>query len=171
MGCNFQRKAKMKTNRILTVLALTLVLILTLTGGGFASSDRSVDSLIVPMDLNAYIPCAAGGTGEQVLLTGNLHIVISWISEQSGGYHFIMHQYQGVSGYGSKTGDKYQLTGGNRMVSNALRGPTVFTYTNTFNIIGQGPGNNAMLHVTYHLSSNEAGEITAWVDRLSVDCK
>jgi hypothetical protein len=45
------------------------------------------------------------------------------------------------------------------------------TFVNNFRIIGQGPGNNFLLHETFHLTVNANGELTTIHDNFSVDCK
>jgi len=42
---------------------------------------------------------------------------------------------------------------------------------NNFRIIGQGPGNNFLVHETFHFTINANGNVTAFVDHFSVDCK
>jgi hypothetical protein len=64
-----------------------------------------------PLDLSVFVPCANGGAGEIVDLSGQLHTVISTTingNNFSAKEHF---QPQGVSGTGETTGAKYQGTG------------------------------------------------------------
>jgi hypothetical protein len=42
---------------------------------------------------------------------------------------------------------------------------------NNFRIIGQGTGNNFLVHETFHITVNADGTMTASVDNFSVDCK
>ena len=42
---------------------------------------------------------------------------------------------------------------------------------NNFRIIGQGPGNNFLVHETFHVTINANGVVTATVDNFSVECK
>jgi hypothetical protein len=46
-----------------------------------------------------------------------------------------------------------------------------YTYVNNFRIIGQGPGNNYLIHNNFHYTINANGELTAWVDNFSAECK
>src|SRR5437764_3524255 len=65
-----------------------------------------------PINLTVFVPCAAGGAGEEVALSGNLHALFSVTFDGSGGFHSDIHfNPQGVSGTGLTTGDKYQGTG------------------------------------------------------------
>jgi hypothetical protein len=45
------------------------------------------------------------------------------------------------------------------------------TFVNNFRIIGQGPGNNFVLHENFHLTINANGEVTTVHDNFSADCK
>jgi hypothetical protein len=45
------------------------------------------------------------------------------------------------------------------------------TFVNNFRIIGQGPGNNFLVHEVFHITFNANGSITAFVDKFSVDCR
>jgi hypothetical protein len=49
--------------------------------------------------------------------------------------------------------------------------PYNYTLVNNFRIIGQGAGNNFLLHETFHITVNANGELTAVADNYSVDCK
>ena len=72
-----------------------------------------------PVNIPVLIPCAAGGAGEVVTLTGNLHVLMS-VTVNANNVSFDSHvQAQGISGTGSVTGDKYQATGITRFNFNA----------------------------------------------------
>jgi hypothetical protein len=45
------------------------------------------------------------------------------------------------------------------------------TFVNNFRIIGQGPGNNFLVHETMHITLNAAGFLTVFHDNITVDCK
>jgi hypothetical protein len=83
----------------------------------------------------------------------------------SADMHF---QPQGISGVGSVSGDKYQGTGITRFSFQAdvVSFPFIETIVNNFKIIGQGPGNNFLVHENFHLdyAHNEGPE--RWSTRL-----
>jgi hypothetical protein len=125
------------------------------------------------ISLTVFIPCAAGGAGEIVDLSGPLHTLISFTingNNVSGYFHF---QPQGISGTGESTGAKYQATGVTlESFKNSLQnGQANFTFVNNFRIIGQDPGNNFLVHETMHLTINADGTATVFHDNFSVDCK
>jgi hypothetical protein len=124
-----------------------------------------------PVTIGIFIPCAAEGAGEVVFLTGNLHALLHFTMDQAGGIHATSHfQPQGISGNGQTTGDKYQATGVTQDEFNAKVGVEE-TFINNFRIIGQGPGNNFLIHENFHITFKASGIPTAYVDNFSVDCR
>lgn len=130
-----------------------------------------ITDIKVPVNIPVFIPCAAGGTGELVVLQGNLHVLLRFTVSTSGTIHAGMHfQPQGISGVGQTTGDKYQGTGVTQDEVNLTVG-TEETMVNNFRIIGQGNGNNFLMHETFHITINANGTVTASLDKFSVDCR
>jgi hypothetical protein len=125
----------------------------------------------IPYTASVLVPCAAGGAGEVVDLSGTLHVLFCTTLDGNGGFHTKYHfQPQGVSGTGQTTGDKYQATGVTQREFNGKVG-SEFTFVNNFRIIGQGPGNNFLVHQLVHVTVNANGEVTAFVDNSSIECK
>jgi hypothetical protein len=125
------------------------------------------------INLTVFVPCAASGLGEIVDLSGPLHTLISSTvtgNNVSGYFHF---QPQGISGTGEVTGATYHATGVTRQSfkSSLQNGQANLTFVNNFRIIGQGPGNNFLVHETLHLTFNADGTLTVSLDNLTVDCK
>ena len=123
--------------------------------------------------LTVFIPCAVGGAGEVVDLSGPLHTVISSKinnNEVSGYFHF---QPQGIRGVGEVTGLKYQATGVTQesFKTSLQNGQANLTFVNNFRIIGQGPANNFLVHETLHFTIDADGTITVTHDNFTVDCK
>jgi hypothetical protein len=130
-------------------------------------NDRADIQLIV------FVPCAASGVGENVDLSGPLHTLISFTtngSNVSGYFHF---QPQGISGTGETTGAKYSATGVTRQSfkSSLQNGQANLTFVNNFRMIGQGPGNNFLVHETLHITVNADGTLTVLHDNFTTDCK
>lgn len=125
-----------------------------------------------PSVIPVFIPCALGGQGEVVELTGTLHMVMHFTVDPNGGYHYdLSFQPQGMSGVGETSGDKYQATGITRDSANFSTLPYNSTYVNNFRIIGQGTGNNFIVHENVHFTINANGELTAYADNFSASCK
>jgi hypothetical protein len=73
----------------------------------------------IPITLSVFVPCAAGGAGEIVDLSGSLHVLITFTingNHVSGRQQF---QPQGLSGTGETTGLTYY---GLALRRRALRG-------------------------------------------------
>ena len=45
-----------------------------------------------------------------------------------------------------------------------------FTFVGNFRIIGQGPGNNFLMHEVAHTTINANGDVTVTFDNLTIDC-
>ena len=138
-----------------------------------AKATTVTTNIKVPVEILVFIPCALGGTGEVVELSGNLHLLTHVTTDNNGGMHVEMHaQPQGISGIGMDSGDKYQATGVTRGHINT-QGPAPFesTFVNNFRIIVQGRGNNFLVHQVIHVTINANGDVTADIDKMSVDCK
>ena len=154
---------------LLTVIGLMAALLAPTSA--LAAADTFTVSSIFPIDLFVYIPCAAGGAGEYVELTGNLHDVFHFTFTPSGGYRISFSDNpQGISGLGWTTGAKYQGTGLTRDNFGGRIGSEE-TYVNNFRMIGQGPGNNFLVHENFHITVNANGTVTSFHDNFSVECK
>ena len=130
-------------------------------------------NVIIDFNLEEFVPCANNGAGEVVEFSGPLHIlIVTNINNQrvSGITHF---QPQGVQGKGQSTGHLYNATGVTmeRVNGSLVNGQYTTTFVNNYRLIGQGPGNNFLIHQTIHLTFNSNGEVTASVDHTTVDCK
>jgi len=135
-----------------------------------ASASTTTVSTNFPLDVVVFVPCAAGGAGELVELTGTLHDLFHITADGNGGFHVKQHDNpQELAGPGLTTGAKYQGNGVTQQEFNAKAGETQ-TFINNFRIIGQGPGNNFQLHENFHITINANGDLTASVDNFSADC-
>ena len=130
-------------------------------------------NIIVDFSLEEFVYCANNGAGEVVELSGPLHILlVTNISNNriSGFSHF---QPQGVQGRGQATGNLYNATGVTQehFSGSLVNGQFTYTFVNNYRLIGQGPGNNFLVHQTVHATFNSSGEATASVDNTTIDCK
>ena len=122
----------------------------------------------IPITLVVDIPCA----GELVVLNGPLHILSTVTFDRAGGFHMVAHfQPQGIRGLGQISGVKYQATGITEFQTNAKAVPFETSFVNNFKIIGQGPGNNLLVHENFHLTINANGRLTALIDNSSFECR
>lgn len=157
--------------------ALLAPLLFTLTVGAVpaqAAASSSTTNLQIPIRFAQFVPCANGGAGELVILSGTLHELIHVTVDNRGGTHIKTHDNpHNVSGVGLAAGARYRGTGVTQQHINAGPSglPRTVTFVNNFRIIGQGPGNNFMIHENVHITINPNGTVTASVDNLSVVCK
>jgi hypothetical protein len=138
----------------------------------FAASAFT-DNFVAPLDQLVFIPCANGGVGEDVELTGRLHVLVHATLASDSNFVFKEHfQPQGIAGIGSVTGDTYHGTGATQDLTHYGRvGQQTFTFINNFRIIGQKTGNNLLLHEVVHFTVNANGGVTASFDKVTADCK
>lgn len=149
-------------------------LLLSMAGpGGFGQATTSTVSTSFPISISVFVPCAAGGNGEVVDLSGSLHAVFS-ITVNGNNVHLnTLFNPQGVNGVGETTGAKYQATGETRSDMNfdVVAFPLNITFVNNFKIIGQGPNNNFLVHENLHITVNANGTLTAFIDNFSFTCQ
>ena len=137
------------------------------------SAVTSQTNAEIPIDLFVFVPCANGGAGELIVVSGPLHVLFQVTISNTGNVLLYAHfQPQGISGTGFVTGDKYQATGITQSTNTfSTPFPITFTFVNNFYMIGQGPSNNFKVHETFHFTINANGEVTAFVDNFSVTCQ
>jgi hypothetical protein len=153
-------------------IGLIVVVLCALTvGSAYAGTTTNEKT---PFDMWVWVSCANGGNGELVRLTGELHVLFLVTFDQDGGLLVASHfQPMGVTGLGEVTGDRYQATGITRDNENFRPAgyPFETTYVNNFWIVGQGSGNNFLVHQTFHITVNANGELTTQVDNFRTECK
>jgi hypothetical protein len=130
-------------------------------------------NMSLPVLVTAFVPCAAGGAGETVDLTGNLHVLMTMTQNANHLEVSLQFQPQGISGTGSVTGDRYQGTGvtRSRFTMDVAGFPVSTTFVNNFRVVGQTSGNDFLVHENFHLTVNGNGAATAFLDNFSVECK
>ena len=138
-----------------------------------ASTQGVSTNISVPIQLTVFIPCANGGSGDTITLSGNLHELISFTITANNIHLNELVNPQGISGVSSLTGQKYQGTGETRQDANIANAgfPAEATFVNNFKIIGQSTGNNYLVHENAHITINANGTVTATQDNLSITCK
>ena len=154
-------------------LAAALIAALAFSVVNVASAGVVSSNTSFPISISAFVQCNTNTAGEVIDLSGPLHdLVISTINGKQVSGKF-QDNPQGVTGTGETTGDSYQGTGITQGVfsGSLVNGQFVYTFVNNFRIIGQGPGNNFMIHENAHLTINANGDVTVAHDNFSVVCK
>jgi len=149
-----------------------LAMLLALSGVPPAAAEVTENDKI-PVEIDLDIPCANGGAGELVSLTGDLHVLTTFDINANvvrGRFH---DQPEGIKGFGSITGDRYEATGVSQgqFKASLQNGQAIVSFINNFRIIGQGTGNNFLVHQNVHLIINANGDMTTVVDQVRADCK
>jgi hypothetical protein len=155
-----------------SLLAVLMLVIAPLVpSSSLAAASTEIEHYQVPIDQYVYVPCAAGGTGEYVYLTGTLHVLMVFTLDDGGGYHAqFLFRPQRVTGTGLLTGDQYHATGETRGSTNGRIG-FESSYVNNFKIIGAGRGNNLLVFEVFHFTFNVNGDVTVLVDHFRVECR
>ena len=136
-----------------------------------ASSGGIETNVRIPIALFVLVPCANGGAGEVISMSGILHDMFNVLSDGNGGFHVKLHsQPQGITGTGLVTGARYQAVGVTQERQNALAGGN-YTLVNNFRMIGPGPGNNFQVHENLNFTVNANGVVTANHDHVRVTCR
>jgi hypothetical protein len=149
------------------VLAAAAVVALATANLAQAAVSSNVS---VSLATSAYVPCANGGAGEVVNLTGNLHILATVTLDSAGGTHgTLLFNPQDVSGVGSVSGAGYRGTGATLSTFSSNVGG-VSTLVNNFRIVGSGGAASLQVHENVAFVVNANGTLTATVDHVSVTC-
>lgn len=165
-----------------TTLRLSLVLafaaVLTLAGLSrprVADAQATTTTTNVTNQINATfpIPCANGGAGELVSLTGDIHALFHFTSNGNHTTVKTHSQPQGVRGVGLTTGDVYHGIGVSQTTSafQSDGATTTGTVISIFGLIGPGTGNNFLVHNVLHTTFNNNGELTSSHFTSSADCQ
>jgi hypothetical protein len=138
-----------------------------------ASATSMTTNIKTPVDVAVVVPCANGGAGEVVYFSGATHHLIHLTFDGAGGFHIVSYDsHQSLYGTGETTGATYRGTVAAQTHTNhgtdAL--PFTFTYVAAYQIIGQGPYDNLVLHVSNHFTINPDRTITAVAYHFRATC-
>jgi hypothetical protein len=160
-----------KTTVVLAAVVFALVGTLVSTPLAHAAATTSTTSTSAPFSQEVFVPCANDGQGEFIVISGTLHSLIVFTIDNNGGVTGkTQNQPQGATATGSITGDKYQGVGVTMSMFNSKVAQEQSSINN-FRMIGQGPDNNFLLHLNFHLTVNPDGTVTSFVDNISVECR
>ena len=135
-----------------------------------AAKDANFNELV---SIQTFVPCANNGAGEVVVLNGYLHIEAHSTSNGHTLSSYIIFRPQNISGFGQTTATKNNAVGEtNQMLkANPNNYNTVVSSVNNFKIIGQGPGNNFMVHENVHFTLSANGINSVSLDHWSITCQ
>ena len=115
-----------------------------------------------------------GNIAEDVRFSGTVNTVIHTTQDANGGLHIIdgHTNFQGVSGVGLTTGNKYIFASGVNPISNIREdSANVFTFLAHGRLISQGQQQNQLGTTQFHLTFNANGEPTATIDKFVFECR
>jgi hypothetical protein len=143
-----------------------------------APSAAAADGATVtrsPITASAFVPCALGGAGEQVLVQGTVHTVLVTNTDAAGGTHFVLRSnYDSLAGSGQTSGTRYHAVGTEGSSSHnfdPFTGPPYnFTDTEHIRFVGAGPDNDFTVTFLNHVTVNANDELTADRSVLNVSC-
>jgi len=141
-------------------------------GPSLAATSSTESTINDQFAVTRFDPCANGGAGEDVFLSGSFHIVFHVTLDGSGGAHVVeVHNPQGISGVGLTTGTAYQGVGGSPLEIFNVRVGEEHTSVRNQQIVGQGPGNNFVLHEDLHTTVLADGTVTTFHDNFTTECR
>ena len=166
------KRSLFKRKTITLTIGMTL-LTLSFAAVAFSQALAITTNDFVPFAQINLVPCADGGAGELVLIEGTLHIQQHITINDNRATVKSHFQPQGAGGVGLSTGDSYNATGVTQEVDTLplTNGAAEFTFINNFRLIGQGSGNNLLVHQTVHTTVNADGTVTSVVDNTSAECQ
>jgi hypothetical protein len=160
---------------ISTFTAITIITPTT-TFQAYAQENegRAVSEIIPFSETLDTTPCE---NDELVQISGNVHLVGRLVEDETGAVvKFVGHvNYQDAKGVGLTTGNDYVFTyAHNQILNGRLDGTGSFTFPTTSNLIAQGSSESAhhlLVHALVHVTINANGEVTAFIDNFSVECR
>lgn len=120
-------------------------------------------STTIPLDAIRSGDC----TGEDVELSGTIHLVSQLQPDGSEVSHF---NFQGVSGVGLTSGTKYRASSVDH-VRLAAPFPSDITSVRSLRLISRGPEDDLLVRFLFHITVNANGEVTAEVEDVTSKCK
>ena len=162
----------MRNTSFKLVLVVALALIMGLQAGtpARASGGAYTDDSVITLSFTRFVPCAAGGAGEDLVVSGDIHALFHVTIDANGGVSTnLAYNPQDVSGTGETTGTVYHGTGETRDQVNTRVGEQA-NFVNNFRLISEGPGGNFLVHENFHLTVNPDGTVTAFFDNFSFTC-
>ncbi len=159
-------------NMFRVALLMTMVILLAVIIEPSAKAEV-IQNTVEPLYQTIFVPCANGGKGEDIAISGELHTLIAYTINKNVISVKSHYQPQGISGVGLTSGDRYQANGAtNDQYSERIWGGHYEeTMVNNYRIIGPGPDNNYLVHDKMHMTINQNGEVTIEVIDMAVDCK
>ena len=139
----------------------------------FSQASTTITNDFIPVVEEVFVPCANGGAGELVQISGTRHIRTHLILNQNQVIRKVHSQLLEPTGRGLITDDVYHVVNVIETCQNFAINSDRFAFTAdvTFMLIGPGPNNNFTVHQNFHTQVNPNGEVTSDVENIRVSCK
>jgi hypothetical protein len=129
---------------------------------------RPVANVTINIPATVYDnPCV----GEQVALSGTLHLILNVTTDSSGGYHFVSKWNASYTGTGLTSGATYTASESKQESWSASQLPASHTTTSVIKLVTKGGAQNAYLYTTTTTTIDANGVATVTVDGVSIDCR
>lgn len=168
----------MLTNTLRLSLALAFAAALTLAGltrprAADAQAANTMTNVTTPVDTILASPCANGGAGELLHITGRVHTLIHSTVNDNHTTVTFHSQAEDVTAVGLTTGDVYRSGGVVRQTDSFQSDGATSETTIIMDVLflGPGPDNNLVSHSVFHLTFNDNGELTSSHFDFSSECR
>lgn len=136
------------------------------------SSNSASDNIIhaVPFETTLFVPCANGGAGEDVALTGYTNFIygMSWTDHGfTMIYHDNVHQ---VTGVGVTSGEKFTASGGTNGTVMGVWYSNQWVGTMIRQMRVTGPNTSFTITYKYHITVTPNGTVTIDSREQTADC-
>ena len=136
-----------------------------------ASSTLSKDgTTAIPFEKIVFVPCANGGNGEEVKLTGTSKIVyqINW---NDRGSHMVYHEsFHGVAGIGLTSNESFTASGKTEGVVSGSWENSHFVRTMVQEIKINGQNTKFTVRYNLHITINPDGSVSFKRESETADC-
>lgn len=148
--------------------ALTAETVTSTDGSPSSANENTIHS--VPFETTVYVPCANGGAGEYVELSGFINFIyqIQW---NNNGFTMIYHDnVQRLTGVGASSGETFVATGGTNgtVMGSWVSDQWVGTTTSKVKVVGS----NTNFTVTYkdRITITRDGTVSVENTEITVSC-
>jgi hypothetical protein len=123
--------------------------------------------IVLPISGTFFNRCS----GEQVTVEGEMQLILHFVTDESGGNHFVLHENDmRLTGVGLESGRKYVGSS-----TTNFMGQTVFPLVTTTavvssRLIGQGDTPDSQLFILSHLTFEIGGEVRSNHFEFRVEC-
>ena len=146
-----------------------------LTGGAGVVASTSPDSagngatqtIDTPLSAPVWDDCS----GEWVVFSGTVHLVVHVVDASSGGFHVnVSGNWQDTKGVGQTSGRRYRATSAGPAISFHTFAGATLTERFKFQWIGQGSVPNLQLTSAFHITVSANRVVTAEFTDLDIVC-